>query len=58
MVGRVIKTSEQTLLAQQVFLQALVLLATVKKLRKQAILWDDFLHILCIVVKKLSNLDH
>lgn len=38
-----IKTSKQTLLTQQVFLQALVSLATGKKLREEATLSEDFL---------------
>jgi len=33
-------------------LQTLVLLATGKKLREQAALEDDFLHIFCVAVKK------
>lgn len=50
-----IKTSKQTLLRQQVFLQALVLLATGKKLREEATLREDFL---CCSEKKPSSLDH
>ena len=44
----VIKTSKQTLLTRQVFLQALVLLATGKRLREEATLKGIF----CVVVKK------